>query len=72
MEKTNDRDYEIEERYAYSFLSSLFLLRALMHMVDVTGRWRLQRIAYRKKQRDTWIHYEVRKLDMTFVIRVRN
>ncbi|KKA18538.1 BAR adaptor protein RVS161 [Rasamsonia emersonii CBS 393.64] len=38
---------------------------------DVTGRWRLQRIAYRKKQRDTWIHYEVRKLDMTFVIRMR-
>lgn len=42
-----------------------------MHMADVTGQWRLQRIVYRKKQRDTWIHYEVCKLDMTSV-RVRN
>lgn len=54
VEKTNDRDYEIEERYVVPCRVSYYsdLSNTNIYGLDGTGQWRLLQIAYRKKQRD--------------------
>ena len=51
VERTNDRDYEVEERYKMLYLCNCYKTNLL---VDDTAQWSPQRTAYRKKQRDTW------------------
>lgn len=57
VERTNDRDYEIEERYA--FPAAALHCRILIH-ADDTGQWRPRPIGYRKRQKGIWTRCVVR------------
>jgi hypothetical protein len=52
VERTNDRDYEVEERYAISRVTQRSWVEK---KTGDTGLWNQRPIGYRKKQRATWI-----------------
>ena len=70
VEKTNDRDYEVEERYRSriwrierkSYIFGRELLLKVLHLgTGGTVPWSRQRTDYKRKRRDTWTRYEVGK-----------
>lgn len=68
VEKTNDRDYEVEERYAFMFsLKGNDTLGAAVakfprFYTGGTAPWSLRQPDCKRKQRDIWIRYEVDNL----------
>jgi hypothetical protein len=60
VEKTNDRDYEVEERYAATNEHHEERPEMLTPAIGDSGQWRRRRCGYKKKPRDTLIPYEVR------------
>lgn len=61
VERTNDRDYEIEERYGYPFFSGWC---DMLMGADGIGRWRRLRIGCRRRRRGILILCEVGSLDL--------
>jgi len=59
VERTNDRDYEIEERYVYAQLWVKENKKKLIGYADDTGLWRLRPIDCRRKRKGIWIRCEV-------------
>lgn len=59
MERTNDRDYEIEERYEEPLCRWGYDNVLIVGIADGIGQWRRLRTGCRRKQRGTWIHCEV-------------
>ena len=69
VEKTNDRDYEVEERYGPKNEKGTGILRfskgavakMLRFATGATVPWSLQQTGYKRKRRVTWTRYEVGK-----------
>ncbi|KAI9796179.1 MAG: BAR adaptor protein Hob3 [Candelina submexicana] len=59
VEKTNDRDYEVEERYERTNTPTDRRPEDTHGSIGVTGQWSLLPPGYRRKRRGTWIHCEV-------------
>lgn len=64
VEKTNDRDYEVEERYAAQSIAvggeRVVQWDVAERCVDDIARWSRLRISCRRRPRDIWIRCEVR------------
>lgn len=64
VEKTNDRDYEVEERCeAMKRKEAAFLWNSVLtHAFTLAGdsvQWNQQQLDYKRKRKGIWTHYEV-------------
>lgn len=65
VEKTNDRDYEVEERCGAMMTKRFYTPRSSMltearsTLAGDTVPWNQQQFDYKRKQKGIWTHYEV-------------